>query len=289
MMGVLCGSRALSKIQISDVQLWNWNEIHLASILSSDHTLLVSIHFGSPRHQQKPFARESISRKSRCIDQHAENLESLMSNLLIIALNDGVPENVLRSLRQSGWQVSATADLVQARHLLQNGGIEAVVVHYNSADQDPEQFSVLRWIRAFCPTAMVVMLNSSGEQTQQVNLVQTLNVMDDARSDASLRIPDSVHLSPAQKRIALLVAQAHPNREIARRLKIKEQSVRNELSRIFKKMHVRNRVELALWMREGQPPVAAAEGQDDSLKSAWPVELQPPTADPASGRPPVIT
>jgi hypothetical protein len=48
------------------------------------------------------------------------------------------------------------------------------------------------------------------------------------------------------------VAQAYPNREIAQRLKIKEQSVRNELSRIFRKMGIWNRVELALLLRKGE-------------------------------------
>jgi DNA-binding CsgD family transcriptional regulator len=98
----------------------------------------------------------------------------------------------------------------------------------------------------------------------------------------------AARLSPAQRRISLLVAQAHPNREIARRLKIEEQSVRNELSRIFKKMHVRNRVELALWMKEGQSP-AAAEVHEGSLQSAWPVELKPPTDDAATSTRPAIT
>lgn len=213
-----------------------------------------------------------------------------MSNLLIIALNEGIPENVLRSLRHVGWQVSATSDLVHARHILQNGGIEIVVVQYNSANQDPEQFLVLRWARAFCPTAMVVMLNAAADQLSEVNLVRTLNVMDDARSEATLTIPETVHLSPAQKRIAALVAQAHPNREIARRLRIKEQSVRNELSRIFKKMHVRNRVELALWMREGQPSAETSTtgNQEDTLQSAWPAQMKPP-AGPVTGSRTIIT
>ena len=70
---------------------------------------------------------------------------------------------------------------------------------------------------------------------------------------------------------AELVAQAYPNREIARRLKIKEQSVRNELSRIFRKMGVWNRVELALLMRNGPAEEPGADAKD-----AWPVELKPP-------------
>src|ERR1051326_9278666 len=102
-------------------------------------------------------------------------------------------------------------------------------------------------------------------------LVQTLNSVDDVRSQPQGQMLDLYNLSPAQKRIAELVAQAYPNREIARRLKIKEQSVRNELSRIFRKMGVWNRVELALLMRNGQ-----GEEHNTDAKNAWPVGLKPP-------------
>ena len=76
----------------------------------------------------------------------------------------------------------------------------------------------------------------------------------------SMVINPQNNLTPWQKRIAELVAQAYPNREIARKLQIKEQSVRNELSRIFKKMGVWNRVELALLMRNDPAGAAAANG-----------------------------
>ena len=100
--------------------------------------------------------------------------------------------------------------------------------------------------------------------------------MDDARAEAEPHVLDLYNLSPAQKRIAELVAQAYPNREIARRLRIKEQSVRNELSRIFKKMGVWNRVELALLMRNGQ----SVETTVNTVPEAqWPVDIKPPAAE----------
>ena len=58
---------------------------------------------------------------------------------------------------------------------------------------------------------------------------------------------DQVHLlSPKQVCIAALIAQGYPNRDIASRLHLREQSVRNEVSRIFKKTGIANRVQLAL-------------------------------------------
>ena len=201
-----------------------------------------------------------------------------MDHLLIVPLQQGVPESFLNSLRQAGWRISVTADVLRVKQLLQQGDVAGVVVEFNSATHDPDRFKVLRFVHEFCPRTLVIMLNSGGEAFTAAGsgLVQALNSMDDARSEAEPRVLELYNLSPAQKRIAGLVAQAYPNREIARRLRIKEQSVRNELSRIFKKMGVWNRVELALLMRDGQSvdhlanTVSASEG-------AWPVDMKPPS------------
>jgi len=195
-----------------------------------------------------------------------------------VPLQQGVPESFLNSLRQAGWRISVTADVLRVKQLLQQGDVAGVVVEFNSATHDPDRFKVLRFVHEFCPRTLVIMLNSGGEAFTAAGsgLVQALNSMDDARSEAEPRVLELYNLSPAQKRIAGLVAQAYPNREIARRLRIKEQSVRNELSRIFKKMGVWNRVELALLMRDGQSgehlanTVSASEG-------AWPVDMKPPS------------
>jgi DNA-binding CsgD family transcriptional regulator len=205
-----------------------------------------------------------------------------MDHLLVVPLDRGVPESFLKSLRQAGWRVSVTSEVLRAKQLLQQGDVAGVVLEFSSATHDPDRFKVLRYVHEFCPGTLVIMLNAGADAFTAADsgLVQTLNSADDVRSQAEPHMLDLYKLSPAQKRIADLVAQAYPNREIARRLKIKEQSVRNELSRIFKKMGVWNRVELALLMRNGQPeehgthhPVTAA---DDNCP--WPVDVKPPVA-----------
>ncbi|HEY2391436.1 MAG TPA: LuxR C-terminal-related transcriptional regulator [Candidatus Angelobacter sp.] len=199
-----------------------------------------------------------------------------MDHLLVVPLQQGVPESFLNSLRQAGWRVSMTSDVLRAKQLLQHGDVAGVVLEFNPANHDPDRFKVLRFVQEFCPGTLVIMMNSGAEAftATSTGLVQALNSIEDVRSEAEPHILDLYNLSPAQKRIAELVAQAYPNREIARRLRIKEQSVRNELSRIFKKMGVWNRVELALLMRSGQPdePAVATEGQ-------WPVEIKPPATE----------
>jgi DNA-binding CsgD family transcriptional regulator len=203
-----------------------------------------------------------------------------MDHLLVVPLQPNVSEKFLDSLRQAGWRVSVSADLLRAKQLLQQGDIAGLVLEFNSANHDPDRFKVLRFVHEFCPKTLVVMLNSGTEafSLAGTGLVHALNSMEDARTQAESQSLNLYNLSPAQQRIAGLVAQAYPNREIARRLRIKEQSVRNELSRIFKKMGVWNRVELALLMRNGQ-----STDQETNLPAGekpWAKEMAPPTLAP---------
>jgi DNA-binding CsgD family transcriptional regulator len=190
-----------------------------------------------------------------------------MDHLLVVASPNGVPDNILQALRLAGWRLTVTADIISAKHLLHKGGIAAVMVDLKG-DHDPERFKILRFVHEFCPETMVIMLHSAGDAVHNVTgtkLVQTLDTLEDTVSHPHKATAlDLHHLSPAQKRIAELVAQAYPNREIAQRLKIKEQSVRNELSRIFRKMGIWNRVELALLLRKGEQQGETPTGQSPS-------------------------
>jgi len=207
-----------------------------------------------------------------------------MDHLLVVPLQQSAPESLLNSLRQAGWRISVTTDVLRAKQLLQHGDVAGVVLEFNSITHDPGRFKVLRFIHEFCPGTLVIMLNSGAEAFTAANtgLAQAINSMEDVRSESEPHMLDLYNLSPAQKRIAELVAQAYPNREIARRLKIKEQSVRNELSRIFKKMGVWNRVELALLMRDGKADDRATSSLPE--KESWPMEIKPPAAEPAPPR-----
>jgi len=187
-----------------------------------------------------------------------------MDHLLIVPLKQNLSENLLASLRQAGWRITVTVDIVRAKQLLQQGDINGVVIEFDPARHDPDRLKVLRYVHEFCPSALVIMLHSGPDALTSLagtKVLHALDTMDDVRTDATPRVSlDLYNLTPAQKRIAELVAQAYPNREIARKLQIKEQSVRNELSRIFKKMGVWNRVELALLMRNDSAGATEANG-----------------------------
>jgi DNA-binding CsgD family transcriptional regulator len=201
-----------------------------------------------------------------------------MDHLLVVPLKQGVPESFLESLRNAGWRISVTVDVVHAKHLLQKGDVAGVMIEFSSTSPDPDRLKVLRFVHEFCPGTLVIMLNAGTDAFESAGsrLVQALNTADESSTPAQAGMLELFNLSPAQKRIAELVAQAYPNREIARRLRIKEQSVRNELSRIFKKMGVWNRVELALLMRNGQQEAAEASGATPHPSKAWPADVKPP-------------
>ena len=63
--------------------------------------------------------------------------------------------------------------------------------------------------------------------------------------------------SRRQLRVIELVAQGRKNKEIAKELRIGEHVVRNYLGKIYDRIGVSNRVELALWywarLQEGKP------------------------------------
>ena len=206
-----------------------------------------------------------------------------MNHLLLVALNESIPEGFLNSLHDCGWNVSITADSVRAKQILQKGNVHGVIIEFNLEGQNPERLRVLRYVHETCPGALVVMLNSGAEAFSGAGtkVVRALNTLDDLRSQAKPLLLELARLSPAQQRIAQLVALAYPNREIARRLKIKEQSVRNELSRIFKRMGVWNRVELALMVRTGQTarPKPQAMAPEQSFHGSWPAEVKPPSQE----------
>ena len=59
--------------------------------------------------------------------------------------------------------------------------------------------------------------------------------------------PLSQHLSFREKQIVDLVCQARQNKEIAYQLHLSEGTIKEYLNRIFRKVSVKNRTELAVW------------------------------------------
>jgi DNA-binding NarL/FixJ family response regulator len=69
------------------------------------------------------------------------------------------------------------------------------------------------------------------------------------------RAVDRVQLTPRERQIAGAVAAGLTNRAIASRLGISEKTVRNRLTVLFEKLHVRGRLQLAMLLT-AEPEIA---------------------------------
>jgi DNA-binding NarL/FixJ family response regulator len=57
----------------------------------------------------------------------------------------------------------------------------------------------------------------------------------------------STLLTPREQRLVRAIMRGGTTRDVAARLGIREQTVKNSLSRVYRKVGVRNRVELAMY------------------------------------------
>jgi DNA-binding NarL/FixJ family response regulator len=75
--------------------------------------------------------------------------------------------------------------------------------------------------------------------------------MDSIPADAALppeaRRAQAVHLSARERQIVTLITMGCSNREVAARMGLKIQTVKNHLCRIYRKLGVPNRVQLAVF------------------------------------------
>ena len=80
-------------------------------------------------------------------------------------------------------------------------------------------------------------------------------------------------LTPAEERIAVLVAEGKTNREVAAALFLSERTVEGHLSHVFAKLGVRSRTELARKLSSRSTQVVAASNPGDSPVSGTPSAL----------------
>ena len=75
-----------------------------------------------------------------------------------------------------------------------------------------------------------------------------------------VRGDDGVTLTARELEVARLVAQGFTNREIAERVFLAEKTVEGKLSRIYQKLSVQSRAELATWLARADRSPAPNQG-----------------------------
>ncbi len=86
------------------------------------------------------------------------------------------------------------------------------------------------------------------------------------------KVPPSRHLSFRETQIAQLVCQAKLNKEIAYELCLTEGTIKEYLNRIFRKLEVKNRTQLAIWvlrnLEVGRRPAAFVTATENPVTTA---------------------
>lgn len=77
------------------------------------------------------------------------------------------------------------------------------------------------------------------------DLTELIRSRDEAQTDAARAETSDPLLTPAERRVAALVAEGYPNRRIGEMLHLSEKTVRNYLSSVLAKLGLANRTELA--------------------------------------------
>jgi DNA-binding CsgD family transcriptional regulator len=88
-------------------------------------------------------------------------------------------------------------------------------------------------------------------------------------SDAPI-CPGAEQLSPREKQIAMLVAKAKTNKEIAYDLGLKEGTIKDYLFKIYRKVKVANRTELAVWLWGIRPNAVTLPASPKALAAGLP-------------------
>src|SRR5436190_24255477 len=112
------------------------------------------------------------------------------------------------------------------------------------------------FIRSLIHPSMATTLRSCSRCGQEFRTVGRAHICPECRQPRPREAKSAETLSAREKQLARLVHQAKSNKEIAMALHLAEGNITEYLHTIFRKLGVKNRTELALWMAHHQESAA---------------------------------
>src|SRR5437763_4500986 len=112
------------------------------------------------------------------------------------------------------------------------------------------------FIRSLIHPSMATTLRSCSRCGQEFRTVGRAHICPDCRQPRPRETKSAETLSAREKQLARLVYQAKSNKEIAGDLHLAEGTIKEYLHTIFRKLGVKNRTELALWIAHNQGTAA---------------------------------
>ena len=193
---------------------------------------------------------------------------------LAIAIRDPLLRDGLSALIEREGPitvVSSAADLEACLAGARQTGASTVLVDLD--DLRPADTALIPGIRALGVKVIAVahkedknsdlvdgiILRSQGKEALMRRLRESLST---GRAYGRSRVHYGSRLTPREHDVARLIAQGMPNREIAQRLQLREQSIKNLASVVMRKLRCDNRVQVALQLSQGQVEEAATEAND---------------------------
>jgi len=113
------------------------------------------------------------------------------------------------------------------------------------------------FIRSLIHPSMATTLRSCSRCGQEFRTVGRAHICPECRQPRPREAKPAETLSAREKQLARLVYQAKSNKEIASDLHLAEGTIKEYLHTIFRKLGVKNRTELALWIAHHQQESAA--------------------------------
>jgi DNA-binding NarL/FixJ family response regulator len=105
----------------------------------------------------------------------------------------------------------------------------------------------LYMVKPFEPEELLAQINSSLRSLERLKEHGQKKTGDDL---LRIQVPNSVELTPTEKKVVALVAQGMANREIAENLGVSQRTIESHVSNMLNKTGLHNRTELARWSME---------------------------------------
>ncbi|MBQ0784918.1 MAG: two-component system response regulator NarL [Amphritea sp.] len=147
---------------------------------------------------------------------------------------------------------------IETLKLLRDAGVTSRVVVFTVSDNEEDVIAALKagadgyLLKDMEPEELLTNLNQAANGKMVISERLSTVLAQALQSNRKRTGPDINSLSPREKQIIKLIAGGLPNKLIARKLNITEGTVKVHVKHLFKKLHLRSRVEVAvLAVQEG--------------------------------------
>ncbi len=175
-----------------------------------------------------------------------------------------MPDLILMDIQMPGW------DGLKAMRLIKEQMPYVKIVMLTISDDDTDLFEAIKsgaegyLLKNIAPEELFEMLRGVYRGEAPISGLTAARILDEFARLAQKEswVPSSGEsLTPREKEVLQLVSRGATNKEIASRLFIAENTVKNHLRNILAKLHLQNRVQAAAYaLREGLIGVRSSEG-----------------------------